>query len=126
MFRVTPRTLLAAGVFVFLLNTAYLAAFASPSLFYFANVVAHLVLGIVLAIAYGRRLFAERRRAALWITACSIVLAAGALAGIAIAVVGAAGQFRWLLPTHIALSIAGGLPLLLYGAAVGYRQLAGT
>src|SRR4051812_102143 len=126
MFRVNPRTLLAAGVFVFLLNTAYLAAFASPSLFYFTNVVAHLVLGIVLAIAYGRRLLAERRGAAPWILAASLVLAAGVVAGLAIAVVGAAGHFRWLLPTHIALSVAGGLPLLLYGAAIGYWRLAGA
>src|SRR3954471_3835402 len=126
MFRVNPRTLLAAGVFVFLLNTAYLAAFASPSLFYFTNVVAHLVLGIVLAIAYGRRLLAERRGAAPWILAASLVLAAGVVAGLAIAVVGAAGHFRWLRPTHIALCVAGGLPLILYGAALGYRRLAGT
>jgi Tfp pilus assembly protein PilF len=126
MFRVNPRTLLTAGVFVFLLNTAYLAAFASPSLFYFTNVVAHLLLGIVLAIAYGRRLLAERRAAALWIAAASLVLAAGVVAGLAIAVVGAAGHFRWLRPTHIALSVAGGLPLILYGAALGYRRLAGT
>src|SRR3954470_5030933 len=126
MFRVNPRTLLAAGVFVFLLNTAYLAAFASPSLFYFTNVVAHLVLGIVLAIAYGRRLLAERRGAAPWILAASLVLAAGVVAGLAIAVVGAAGHFRWLRPTHIALSVAGGLPLILYAAALGYRRLAGT
>src|SRR3954451_5625911 len=107
MFRVNPRTLLAAGVFVFLLNTAYLAAFASPSLFYFTNVVAHLVLGIVLAIAYGRRLLADGRRAARWILAPSLGLAAGGVAGLAIAVGGAAGHFRWLRPTHIALSVAG-------------------
>src|SRR5437868_1698293 len=119
------RSFLAAGVFVFLLNTAYLAAFASPSLFYFINVVAHLVLGIVLASVYARRLFAERRQARLWIVAASMVLAAGVLAGLAIAVVGAAGHFRWLLPTHIALSVAGGVPLLIYGGAIGYRRLTG-
>ena len=34
---------------VLLLNTAYLAAFASPTVFYFANVVLHMVLGVALA-----------------------------------------------------------------------------
>ncbi len=37
----------AAGLFlVFLLNTAYLAAFADPTIFYMANVLAHLGLGL--------------------------------------------------------------------------------
>ncbi len=34
---------------ILLLNTAYLAAFASPTVFYFANVVLHMVLGVALA-----------------------------------------------------------------------------
>ncbi|MBA3638480.1 MAG: tetratricopeptide repeat protein [Acidobacteria bacterium] len=41
-----------------------------------------------------------------------MVLGAGGLCGIAIMVVGAAGRTRWLLPLHIALIVAGGLPLL--------------
>ncbi|HEX7020890.1 MAG TPA: tetratricopeptide repeat protein, partial [Gemmatimonadaceae bacterium] len=44
--------------------------------------------------------------------------------GLAIAVVGAAGQFRWLLPVHIGLMLAGLLPLLAYAAVAGVRRLA--
>ena len=39
---------------VLLVNTAYIAAFASPTIFYMGNVLAHLVLGLVLAVAFGR------------------------------------------------------------------------
>ena len=35
---------------IYALNTAYLAAFASPTMFYFANVVFHIVAGIGLSI----------------------------------------------------------------------------
>jgi Flp pilus assembly protein TadD len=113
-----------AGVFLLLLNTAYLAAFARPTLFYFANVVAHIVLGLALAVLLGRRLMARRRLVPVVLLGASVLAAAGTLAGIAIIVVGAAGQFRWLLPAHIALILAGTIPWLAYGAWVGARRLA--
>ena len=34
-----------------LINSAYLAASASPSLFYFSNILLHIALGVALAIA---------------------------------------------------------------------------
>ena len=41
-----------AGILLVLLliNTAYIAAFASPTIFYMGNVVLHLALGVALAI----------------------------------------------------------------------------
>ena len=36
---------------VLLINTAYIAAFASPTIFYMGNVLLHLVLGVVLTVA---------------------------------------------------------------------------
>ena len=44
----------AAGVVVLLVNTAYLAAFASPTPFYFGNVVLHMLLGLALAVVCAR------------------------------------------------------------------------
>src|SRR3954465_7079052 len=41
---------------VLLVNTAYITAFASPTIFYMTNVLAHLVLGLALAVAFGVRL----------------------------------------------------------------------
>ncbi len=40
--------LLTVLALVFLINIGYVAAFGTPSLFYMANVVLHLVLGLVL------------------------------------------------------------------------------
>src|SRR5437899_7674919 len=48
----TLKALLGAGVIVLLVNTGYIAAFASPTIFYMTNVLAHLVLGVVLAVGF--------------------------------------------------------------------------
>src|SRR3954470_844338 len=110
------------GLFLFLLNTAYLAAFASPTVAYFTNVVLHIGLGLALAAAYALDLRAAWRLTPLWIHAASVVLAAGVLAGLGITVIGAYGPYRWLLPVHIALSLAGGVPLRAAMAAAQLRQ----
>ena len=102
-----------AGAFLLLLlNSAYLAAFATPSLFYFANVGLHMVLGLVLGMMWARRTIRGRASANRAALLSSAVLAAGGLCGIAIMIVGAAGRTRWLLPLHIGLVMAGGVPLL--------------
>ena len=105
-----------AAIVVLLLNTAYLAASASPTIFYFANVVLHIGLGLVLAVVFTRRLFARRAPLPPALLVCVLLLGAGALAGAVITVAGAYGGHRWLRPVHIALTLAGGAPLLVYGA----------
>ena len=114
---------------ILLLNTAYLAAFASPTVFYFANVVLHMVLGVALAAFFAvqvvrRRLQpsqAHRTAVRALIVLSAIVLAAGTGFGILIMVAGAAGRWRWLLPVHIGLMLAGGAPLLAIAAATRLR-----
>ena len=51
---------LAAGTIVLLVNTGYIAAFATPSVFYMMNVLAHLVLGVVLAAGFAVLLVRDR------------------------------------------------------------------
>jgi Flp pilus assembly protein TadD len=111
------------GTFVgLLLNTAYLAAFASPSLFYFANVALHLILGVVLT-ALGLRWLRQRGwRLPLAAAAAVVLLAIGAGAGLAVSVVGATRAYRWLLDIHALASIAGAIPLFLWLASVIARQ----
>jgi tetratricopeptide (TPR) repeat protein len=122
--------LLPVAVFVFALNTAYLAATASASPFYFTNIVVHMALGLALAVVLGRRLARVWASAGWFVRVTSVLCAGGALTGAAIMVVGAAGPYRRLLTAHIALSLAGGVPLLLYTAATilpatfGRRRLA--
>lgn len=113
-----------------LLNTAYLAAFASPTVFYFANVVLHMVLGVTLAVAFGMRvvrsgpapLRAFASVARILIVLCVVLLAGGTAAGVLIMIVGAAGTWRWLLPVHITLVLAGAFPLLALAAISRLRS----
>ena len=116
---------LAAAVTAFALNTVYLAAFASASLFYFVNVVLHFTLGLVLAVALGRRLLRAARPVPVLVAVPAAVLAAGVAFGVAIMVVGAGGRSRWLLPVHIGLSLAGAVPLAAYGTARALRTVSG-
>ena len=120
-----------AAFVALLINSAYLAATASPTLFYFANVVLHMGLGVVLGIVWVRRVLrgrtaadrSERLAAAPGPFAlAAIVLALGGVAGLAIMVVGAAGRTRWLLPAHIGLMVAGGAPLLARAAWIAMRR----
>jgi Tfp pilus assembly protein PilF len=111
-----------AATTALLLNTAYLAATASPTLFYFGNVVLHMGLGVVLAAVYGRRLLAAWRTLGWLVRGSALVLTAGIVFGIAIMFLGAAGQYRWLLPVHIGLSLVGSVPLLGLGALGTMRR----
>src|ERR1700687_3215034 len=49
------KNLAAAGWLLLLINTAYIAALPSPTLFYMGNVVLHLALGLALTVAVVRR-----------------------------------------------------------------------
>ncbi|MBS1876987.1 MAG: tetratricopeptide repeat protein [Acidobacteria bacterium] len=81
---------------VLLLNTGYIAAFNTPSLFYMANVVLHLALGLMLTFGAFRTV----RRFP------TVPLAASALIGLAIVATGNTRDFRWLLILHIAAGVA--------------------
>src|SRR5687767_9500946 len=98
--------LLAAAVALLALNTAYLAAFASASLFYFANVVLHFTLGLALAAVFGGRLLHCWRRVSWLVLVAALLLALGTVFGVLMLFLGAAGRYRWLLPVHIGLSLA--------------------
>src|SRR5690348_955115 len=98
----------AIGTGVLILNSAYLAATASPTLFYFTNVVAHIALGCALALFWTRAGWREWPRLTVWMRTAAAVLLLGAITGTAIVFLGAAGRMRWLLPVHIALVLAGG------------------
>src|SRR5688572_11307855 len=107
-----------------LINSAYLAASASPSLFYFSNIVLHIALGLALSIACLRlRGFSARlasivapprgtvgARAARRIT--WILLIAAAISGTVLIFVGATTPNMWLLRAHIATSVAGAILLI--------------
>jgi tetratricopeptide (TPR) repeat protein len=108
-----------AGILLVLLliNTAYIAAFASPTIFYMGNVVLHLALGVALAIVL---LWFIRRMP----LAGSLFLVA-ALAGMFLAVRGNTTPHRWVLQAHIVvatLALLAGLPYVLRHTGAGFRN----
>src|SRR5688572_18447777 len=103
-------------------NSAYLAATATASLFYFANIILHIGLGATLAVAVTRRLVRRELRLNLWTALVGAPLAIGALSGGALAIVGATRPWRWLLTAHIVSSVAGSVLLAAWGLAFAVRQ----
>src|SRR5690348_8399506 len=84
---------------ILLVNTAYIAALASPTIFYMGNVLFHFVLGLVLAVA---ALFLLRE----FPVAGGFFLAAAGL-GIFLAVRGNTLEHRWALVAHVIAAAAG-------------------
>src|SRR5664279_5273210 len=85
------------ALLVLIVNSAYLAAFAQPSIFYMGNVLLHLGLGLalmVLALKWSRRYPWE----------CGAFLLAG-LPALYLAVRGNTMDHRWALWSHIVLAL---------------------
>jgi tetratricopeptide (TPR) repeat protein len=94
-----------ATFYVLLLNSAYLAAFATPSLFYFVNVALHVVVGLGLTVVCVWRL----RKAPLGVSGiiAAVTLGVAASLGIALAAVGATTAHAGLLRAHIVSAVVG-------------------
>src|SRR5262245_36500568 len=102
-----------AGCLLLLINSAYLTAFASPTIFYALNVLFHVGLGIVLILPfliYGVRLTRAivpdmglwgklALRMGFWLMVGSIA------AGVALIILGNVRPNRWLLHTHVATAV---------------------
>jgi tetratricopeptide (TPR) repeat protein len=84
---------------VLLVNTAYISAFSSPTIFYMGNVLLHFVLGVALTVAL---LFLLRPLP----VAAGFFLAASAL-GLFLAIRGNTLDHRWALGAHIAAAAIG-------------------
>src|SRR6187399_1726313 len=105
------KVFLGAGLIALLVNTGYISAFATPSIFYMMMVLAHLVLGLALAIGFVRLLMKEpefRRGLGLagLFFAISIVFALYLLA------VGNLRAHQWALRAHIVTAIVGVVALI--------------
>src|SRR4029077_10597863 len=108
-----------AALFVLLLvNTAYIAAFASPTIFYMSNVLAHLVLGGVLAVAFGV-LLARRPDLRPGIVPAAVLFGIALLAGLWLTATGNVLVHRPVLWAHIA---AAGLGVIAFGVWLWRRS----
>jgi Flp pilus assembly protein TadD len=120
----TPRNGLAkwtAVLFVVLLvNTAYITAFASPTVFYMTNVLAHLVLGLALAVAFGL-LLARRPDLRRGIAPAAVLFGIALVAGLWLTVAGNVLAHRPILWVHI---VAAGLGVIALGIWLWQRRAA--
>jgi tetratricopeptide (TPR) repeat protein len=92
-------------------NSAYLAVAGDPRFFYFANVLLHLGLGLVLIVPFALWLWARRTEPQILLA--GILLTIGAALGVVLMKIGNLMPMRPLLWAHIGLSTLGLLGLLL-------------
>jgi tetratricopeptide (TPR) repeat protein len=112
---------LAAGFLVLVVNSAYLAARADPSLFYFTNVLLHIGLGLALTVAAVVRWAGQWRLWPRLLLAAGLLLAVAAVSGLALVVMGATRSNAWLLRTHIATAVFGSALVLAWMTAAARR-----
>ncbi|HEY7290986.1 MAG TPA: tetratricopeptide repeat protein [Vicinamibacterales bacterium] len=109
------RALVGVGILALLINTAYVWAFASPTVIYMAAVVAHVVLGALVLGCAAALLVRDpplRREPAIRIAGVAL-LVAGACAAYLI-VAGNVRDHRWALQTHIVASFVAVAALLVH------------
>ena len=121
-FRTLGARLIFAGFLLLLLNSAYLASFSAPTLWYYTQVAVHPILGLalaaVVALAAARRRWAPGRLGAVGLLLCG----AGFALGVALFVTGATTAYRPLVNAHIAVSAAGAALLLVSFVVSGFRR----
>jgi tetratricopeptide (TPR) repeat protein len=101
----------AAGVVLLLVNTAYVAAFSSATIFYMMNVLAHLVLGTLLLVALAVLLLrnVELRRG---MPAATLLFFVSGAFAFYLAKYGNITEHRWAFWAHIAAAALGTLLLI--------------
>jgi tetratricopeptide (TPR) repeat protein len=111
------KRVIAVLFLILLANTAYLASFASPTVFYMANVLLHVVLGCLLT-------FALLRLARQAPAAAGLLLMA-VLAGVFLMLRGNINETRWVFWAHIVFAGAGLLAMIPWAAThtpAGFRK----
>jgi tetratricopeptide (TPR) repeat protein len=111
MKRLTLRTAVGLGFVLLLINTGYIAAFATPSIPYMMNVLAHFVGGLALAGAFAWLLKREpdlRRPLA----AAAILFAISIVFALYLVAVGNLREHSWVLWTHIITATLGVVAVL--------------
>jgi Tfp pilus assembly protein PilF len=124
-------TLLRALLMFLLANSAYLAAFDSATIFYHAQVVAHVALGLVLVLTLLARGRPALRRtwnrcggasARTWLAVVAAASAVAIATSLVLAVTGTATSYRPLLVAHVAAALLAFLAGIAWQAARGNAQ----
>src|SRR5207249_3276351 len=106
-----PRALF-VGLIALLLNSAYLAAFADPSLWYYANVALHPILGLALAVAIAKKgsgvfFWSDHAKKTPDPFFARVALGVGLILGVLVLIVGATRSHAVLLYAHVIASALG-------------------
>src|SRR5215469_8754013 len=104
------RKILAILLLLLLINSAYIAAFAFPTVFYMGNVLIHVVLGVVAAVLLGGFVLRNREFLRQNVIAVACFSVAAILGGY-LTYAGAVSQNRWLVLVHSIAAFAGALAL---------------
>ena len=112
------KTLLGVGFVVLLVNTAYVWAFASPTIFYITNVLLHLGLGLAVSIG-GAVLLARDPSVRKWLGTAGLAMAVALGFGIFLTIWGNVHDHAWELRAHIVAGIVAAVAVLPYA----WRQL---
>ncbi len=103
--------LLPPAFLVLLLNSAYLASFADPSVFYMGNVLFHLAIGTALIVSFMFWLRRQWPGLVLFARIGAGLLIAGGIIGVILMWTGTYRPYRWALYWHIGLMSVGTLCL---------------
>src|SRR5262245_7141894 len=109
------------GLFFLAASAVYLYAFPSPTLFYEAIVLAHVLTGVLVAARLGWRLWPLLRAGTALDRAGWLLLAAGTVLGLILIRIGTPHRLKAWLYAHIALCVFG--LLFLVAAWFGKRGL---
>src|SRR5438874_11538280 len=104
MKHLSAKSAAAACLVLLLVNTSYVAAFASPTIFYMANVLAHVALGLVFAIL-GFFVLARHHELRRALNVPAALYAIALAIGIYLTVHGNLSDDRWMLRSHVAAGI---------------------
>ena len=106
--------LLPASAAVLIFNSAYVAAFGNPTLFYVANALLHPLLGIGVGVLFVAFILRHRGSfAGVWGTCALLLLGLAAAFGVYLVFVGMTRPHSMVLYAHVGLAIVGLFSLLL-------------
>ena len=108
------RKIFIAAFLLLLINSAYLFSYGEPTLFYIANVLFHVVLGVVLIVPFGFYCYRRFRDFSRLEQIAVLGISIGIISGGYLMRVGATTPYRWLLITHIIGISVGSLLLCIH------------
>jgi tetratricopeptide (TPR) repeat protein len=108
------------GLIGLLINSGYIAAFASPTIFYMGNVLLHLVLGVALGVGFAALLArdAELRR---WTLGPALLFAVALALGCYLAIFGNVHDHAAVLEAHIIVAAIGVAALMPFAFSASRR-----